>query len=505
MAQNEEMPMPGMIRILSVLFTVIVIWAAPSQGAQRPNILFLVSDDQRADTIAAYGNPRIRTPNMDRLVRGGFNFRDTYCMGSIHGAVCQPSRAMFLSGRTLYRVPMDLKGVKILPQVLGEAGYVTFGTGKWHNGKSSFARGFQRGAAVFLGGMSNHLKVPLVDLKPDGTFTKRRIGEKFSSEIFADAAIDFLKSYRGDRPFFAYVSFTAPHDPRMPPEEFLRMYDPDRMKLPGNFLPRHPFNNGWMTGRDESLAPWPRTREVILNQLAEYYGMITHLDGQIGRLLDVLEATGRKENTVIVFTSDQGLALGSHGLMGKQNLYEHSMGTPLVFLGPGIPAGTSSALAYLYDIFPTLCDLAGLPVPGGVEGKSLAPVWRGEARSVRRSLFTTYEDLMRAVRDDRWKLIRYPRINRTQLFDLKNDPLEMKDLAEDPAQAGRIEAMMKLLRSWQEETGDRQPLTSENPESTEIKLAGRKRRPDPHQPDWIVRKYFGEDATRKGKGKRKGK
>ncbi len=491
--------MSRIIRALLFFCAFFVLWACRLDGAQKPNILFLVSDDQRADTISAYRNPHIQTPAMDRLVKSGFNFRNAYCMGSTHGAVCQPSRAMFLSGRTLYRVPMDLKGVKILPEVLGEAGYVTFGTGKWHNGKQSFARGFQKGTAVFLGGMSNHLKVPVVDLKLDGTVTKQRPGEKFSSELFADAAIGFLKAHKGDRPFFAYVSFTAPHDPRMPPEEFLKMVDPAKLPLPENFLPQHPFHNGWMTGRDEALAPWPLTPEVMREQLAEYYGMVTHLDRELGRILKVLEETGHAKNTIIVFTSDQGLAVGSHGLLGKQNLYEHSMGTPLVISGPGIPAGSSNALVYLYDLFPTLCELAGASLPEKVEGMSLAPIWRGERDSIRGSLFTTYENLQRAVRDERWKLIRYPQINKTQLFDLKSDPHELKNLADDPSQARRVEELMKLLREWQEKTGDQQSLTSEKPKAAEIDLTGRRRKPDPHQPEWIVRKYFEVEGKKKTK------
>ncbi|HUT93199.1 MAG TPA: sulfatase-like hydrolase/transferase [Thermoguttaceae bacterium] len=463
-----------------------------SSAAPRPNILFLLSDDQRIDTIAAYGNPHVKTPHLDRLAGDGFNFRRAHCMGSMHGAVCQPSRAMINSGRTLYRVPMDLEDVKILPEVLREAGYATFGTGKWHNGPKSFARGFALGKAAFMGGMSNHLQVPVADLAPDGTLVNKRTGEKFSSELFADATIGFLKGHRGDKPFYAYLAFTAPHDPRMPPPKFLAMYDPAEIPLPKSFMPQHPFFNGWMTGRDECLAPWPRPPEMIRSQLAEYYGMITHMDEQIGRVLGALEETGRAKNTVILFTSDQGLAVGSHGLLGKQNLYEHSMGSPLIVCGPGVPRGSSDALVYLFDLYPTVCELAGAELPDKVEGKSLVPIWEGRAESVRDSLFTSYENCQRAVRDQRWKLIRYPLINKTQLFDLKNDPDELNNLADDPAQADRVAKMTALLEQWQAKTDDRQPLTSENPQSAEIDLTGRPRKPDPHQPEWIVRKYFGD-------------
>lgn len=470
---------------------LLVVIASSTALAARPNILFLFADDQRRDTIAAYGNPHIETPNLDQLAARGFNFRENYCMGSIHGAVCQPSRAMLMSGRTLYRVPMDLAGVKTLPQLLGENGYTTFGTGKWHNGAASYVRTFQQGTAAFMGGMSDHTKVPIADLSSDGTkLVRRRQGEKFSSELFADAIIEFLARQPADKPFFAYAAFTAPHDPRQPPQANRERYYRSPPPLPANFMAQHPFHNGWMVGRDETLAAWPRTRPVLQEQLCEYYGMVSHLDSQVGRILQSLERTGHAENTIIVYAADHGLAVGSHGLLGKQSLYEHSMGCPLIIAGPGIPHGESSALTYLYDLFPTLCDLTEVSPPDTLEGSSLAPLWRGSAATVRETLFTTYEDKMRAVRDTRWKLIRYPLIDHTQLFDLETDPHELKNLADEPNQQARVTEMLKLLADWQQKTGDTAPLRVAHPEEKQIDLSGRHREPDRWQPDWIIAKYF---------------
>ena len=460
--------------------------------AKKYNFLFLLADDQRADSIHAYGNNYIQTPNLDKLIARGFSFRQNYCLGSNGGAVCVPSRAMINSGRSYFNVDSRMTGVKIMPELLRENGYTTFATGKWHNKEESFLRGFEIGKALYFGGMADHTKVPVVDLGPEGTFVNKRVGEKFSSELFTNAAIEFLENYKEDKPFYAYIAYTAPHDPRNPPMKYRQMYYKNRPPLPKNFKPQHPFDNGHMVGRDENLAPWPRTEEVIRDQLAEYYGLVTHLDEHIGRVTEALRKSRHADNTIIIYAADHGLALGSHGLLGKQSIYEHSMGCPLVFAGPGIPKGGSTkAFSYLLDIFPTVCGLTGLQVPPGVEGKDLRPIWEGRADGVRDSVFLSFSKIQRSVRDKRWKLIRYPQINHTQLFDLENDPDELNNLADEPSQAGRIKQMLQQLKGWQQKVGDNLPLTVANPKSKQIDMTGRKRKPDRWQPDWIVRKYFG--------------
>jgi arylsulfatase A-like enzyme len=207
------------------------------------------------------------------------------------------------------------------------------------------------------------------------------------------------------------------------------MYPPEAMPLPANFMPEHPFDNGEMTIRDELLEKWPRTPEAIRRHLAEYYGMISHLDEQVGRILAALERSGQAESTIVVFAGDNGLAIGSHGLLGKMSLYDHSVRVPLVMRGPGIPRSVrSAALGSLEDIFPTLCDLAGVAAPPDLDGLSLAPILRGARTAVRDHVFGAYQDVQRMIRSERWKLIQYPRIGKTQLFDLANDPHELRDL-----------------------------------------------------------------------------
>lgn len=461
------------LRLASIILFFLLASVNTLCGADRPNIIFLFSDDQRFDTIHALGNAEIQTPNLDGLVKRGFTFTHTYIMGSTQPAVCVCSRAGLMSGRSLFRAPTNLQGVPLLPDVLHSAGINTYGIGKWHNGPASYAAAFNGGDAIFFGGMNDHSRIPVFAFDKQGKYPKARqqICDQFSTTLFADKAVSFLENYQDAQPFFLYVAFTAPHDPRTPPGKYKTMYDPAKLSLPKNFLPRHPFNNGELTIRDEQLAPWPRTESVVRQHLADYYGMISHLDEQIGRILHTLAKTGREQNTIVIFAGDNGLAVGQHGLLGKQSLYEHSVRVPLVMAGPGVPADQkSAALVYLYDLFPTLCELAQVKLPTGVEGQSLLPIVRGETQSARPEIFAAYRDGQRMIRDHEYKLIRYPQINRTQLFDLKKDPKEMHDLADDATQAKRVSDMLARLAKQQENYGDKLPLTSSSPQPMQIEL-----------------------------------
>lgn len=470
------------------------LWPAALRAERRPNIVFLFSDDQRADAVGAYGNTHVRTPNVDRLAERGFRFEAAYVMGGHHGAICAPSRAMLMSGRSLFRVYENLDPVATFPQMLGRAGYATFATGKWHNSRTSFEKGFQQGRNVFFGGMGDHDHLPMEDLRPEGGFTAP-VMQGFSTTRFVDAAVAFIERHAAaapERPFLAYVAFTAPHDPRTPPDEYLARYPPEAVPLPPNFRPVHPFDLGpeTMAVRDEHLAAWPRTPDVVRAQIAEYYALVEQMDVQIGRILQALERTGQLQHTIVVFASDNGLALGSHGLLGKQSLYEHSTRVPLVLAGPGIPRGTSDALVYLFDLAPTLYALTGVAGPDGMDGHDLSPVWRRERPRVRETLFTAYVDAQRAVRDEGWKLIRYPGLHHTQLFDLRTDPYELRDLAGDPAQQERVATMLRWLEDWQRRTGDPHPLTAAVRRPMAFDPSRIERKPDQWQPPRVLDKYF---------------
>lgn len=415
----------------------------------RPNVLFLLTDDLRADAVGALGGSEVLTPNIDALVRRGFVFRNAYCLGSDSPAVCLPSRNMILSGRTYFRWPGRFAPADgpSLPAAFHGAGYESFHCGKRGNVAVEIEKLFQT---------SSYLD----DQK------ERTSGQPGKAVV--DRAIEWLDQRNRSKPFLMYLAFEAPHDPRVADAEYLELYDRERIALPPNYLPVHPFDNGEMTVRDERLAPWPRTEREIRSHLHEYRAVITGLDRHIGRLLEDLRRRGELDRTLVVFSSDHGLAIGSHGLMGKQNLYDAGMKAPLVFAGPGVPHGESEALVYLHDIFPTMCNLAGFAPPAGLDGASLAPIVRGESAAVRDSVFLAYRDVQRAVRDERYKLIRYPKIDRNQLFDLSEDPHETRDLAGDPSQARRIESLTARLREWQERLEDSCPLRIDSPASPEF-------------------------------------
>lgn len=447
----------------------------------KPNVLFFFTDDQRFDTIAALGNQHLHTPNMDRLVASGTTFTHAHIPGGTSGAVCMPSRAMLHTGRTLFHLHGAGESIPADHTLLGEhlqrQGYTTFGTGKWHNGPESYARSFSAGGEIFFGGMDDHWNVPAFHFDPTGRYEstfqecldpfrnkkmRTRRGDhvtagKHSSELFADAAIAHLAQHDSESPLFTYISFMAPHDPRVMPEMFQKLYDPAGMPLPENFTGGHPFDNGALKIRDELLADFPRDPAEVQEHIADYYAMISHLDAQFGRVLDALEESGQLENTIIVFAGDNGLALGQHGLMGKQNLYDHSVRVPLILAGPGVPKGQrSDALVYLLDIYPTLCELVEVETPNSVEGQSLLPALRGEEAAGREFLSLAYTGFQRGVRTKEHKLLEYHVNGRhtTQLFDVAADPHELRNLADDPSMAQTLSTLRAELVRQRDASGD---------------------------------------------------
>ncbi len=446
--------------LLLIISWLIPVGISTATDKPKPNILHIHADDHRADGLHALGNLMLVTPNLDTLVERGMTFTHCYTMGSMIGAVCTPSRTMLLTGRSWQRIPgapaatANAKDpATFLPKVVQAAGYQT-----WHMGK--YGNGFPAGLAEFQ-----------TTIRDDAHGKDDDLDRAHCSQRLADGTIGFLRKRTADKetkPFYIYLAPPVPHDPRSAEEQFHKLYDPAKIKLSPAFMPLHPFDNGEMTVRDEALAPWPRTPEDTKQQNVDYYACVTGLDHHVGRIFAELKASGQWENTIIIFSADNGLSLGEHGLFGKQNLYEFGgMHVPCVIAGPGVTKGKSEALVYLMDLFPTLAEFAGAKLPEGVEGKSLAPILAGKETKVRDVLYTAYRDGQRAIRDNRWKLIRYPLVDRTQLFDLSTDPLELANLADKPERAAKVTELTALLTKEMAAHADTHPLKVANPKPAE--------------------------------------
>lgn len=473
----------------------------------KPNVVVIYTDDHRYTGVHALGGMQVKTPNMDALTADGISFSKAYIMGSFSGATCIPSRAMLLTGRNLFELEGHGHTIPKAHSTMGEAfrdsGYHPYHVGKWHQDFGSLARSFDDGAKVC--GKPNYLtdqyRMPYSDWQKDGNYkesdsylleydaegktTRRALTandkrgptgtEKTGphvSEVLVDEANKFLNEYKKKKPFFMYLAFPTPHDPRQAPKKYRDMYPVAKIELPPSYMPQHPFDNGHMFLRDEELAPWPRTVAIAKQELADYYAIITHLDAQIGKVITALRESGAYENTLIVFAGDSGLAVGNHGLLGKQNVYdEDGVHIPLIFSGNLIKDKGSlrDALVYNSDIFPTLCAMAGIDTPSSVTGENLQPVINNESKSVRDYTYHAYKQFQRAYRKGDYKLIEYVRANEwnknegesirgsrvTQLFNIKEDPWEVYDLSFFPEHAELLETMQNEIKSKSLELGDK--------------------------------------------------
>lgn len=457
---------------------ILAVLPVDTQGddlpAEPPNVLFLFADDYSFEAIGALDLVDVETPNLDRLYRRGTVFSRAYNMGGWDGAICVASRCMLVTGRTIWdahsiyeSTEAERQAGRFWPLLMRSAGYDTYMTGKWHV-RTDASSAFDVARHV-RPGMPNQTDEGYRRPTPgrpdpwdpsDPRFGGFWAGGTHWSEVTAEDAIDYIDRATGrESPFFMYIAFNAPHDPRQAPREYVDRYPPEGVDVPSNFLPLYPYADHIGCGpglRDESLAPFPRTEFAVKVHRGEYFAIISHLDRQIGRILDALDASGKADSTLVVFTADHGLSVGHHGLLGKQNLYEHSTRVPFAIAGPGIESGrVIDSPIYLQDIMPTTLELADLPIPEHVGFVSLLPLLRGDPEApTRSSIYGAYMNLQRSVTRDGFKLILYPGAGVARLFDLDNDPDERHDLAGDPGQADRLGSLYDELLRLQEELGD---------------------------------------------------
>lgn len=461
-----------MRRLPLALCFALTCLAACAQESKKPNILFIFADDQSYETVRAFGNNEIQTPTLDRLASQGTTFTHCYNMGSWSGAVCIASRMMLNSGRFVWRAQklhskseQERAAGRWWSEHMKGAGYKTYFTGKWHC-KASAQKSFDVAKNV-RGGMPNQTKEGYGRPKADGTDPWSPYDPKFGgfwkggkhwSEVVGDDAIDFIDDAKSqEKPFFMYIAFNAPHDPRQSPKEYVDRYPLDKVSVPKNFLPLYPYKDKIALGtkqRDESLGTFPRTEHCVKVNRQEYYAIITHMDAQIARILDRLEASGMRDNTWIFFTADHGLSCGHHGLMGKQNMYDHSVRVPFMVVGPGVKEGAKNGGSiYLQDAMATSLELAGVDKPEHVEFNSVLPMLDGKP-SPYETIYGGYLNVQRSVRTDDYKLILYPEANVARLFNLKEDPDEMVDLAGKEESLPIMKELFAELLKHQEQLDD---------------------------------------------------
>lgn len=459
---------------------ILILFISATMAAERPNVLFLFADDHCYEAVRSFGHTDIDTPNLDRLAARGTSFTRAYNMGSWSGAVCVASRTMLVTGRSVWDANKFYqttnaereKGV-LWPQLMKKAGYKTYMTGKWHI-QTDAAKCFDVVLDVRAGmpkTVPTAYNRPIADQTDAWSPFDKTLGGFWEggthwSEVVRDNTLGFLADAKQqEKPFFIYAAFNAPHDPRQAPKEFIDQYPLSRIAMPQNFLPEYPHKDGIgcaHTLRDENLAPMPRTELSVKTHRQEYYALISHMDAQIGSILDALDASGQAENTWIFFTADHGLAVGHHGLFGKQNMHDHSVRVPFLVAGPGVAKGVKNdAAIYLQDVMATALDLAGAEKPKHVFYNSLRPLLSGEQKqSSYESVYGAYLELQRAVTHDGWKLIAYPKAKALRLYHLTEDPQEMTDLAANPEHAAMKKSLFERLVKLSAKMGDKVDLRS---------------------------------------------
>ena len=413
-----------------------------------PHILIIYPDQMRADALSCAANPCIETPNMDRLAREGVRFHHAYTAFPL----CCPWRASLMTGKyphshglcaNHYPVPLDQV---FLPQILADHGYQTGYFGKWHlNGgrKHDYVPPDQRlGFETFVGFSRGHRYFQSIYYRNNDR--KPFVSSRYEPDYQTDQLIDFMEGSLSDprnRPFFGMICYGPPHPPLTAPQEYLELFPPDDIPLRGNV--------------PDDEATQRKAREF----LAKYYGLVKSVDDDIGRILEWLDAADIADDTIVILVSDHGEMACEHGLMDKKIYYEASMRVPFILRFPRRLEGgriVNSLVDPSVDIMPTLLDICRIPAPRGVQGMSCVSLLDGSRASIRDAVY--YEICMeregpeafpvpeRGVRTLDWLYVRTERAPKA-LFDLKNDPLELTNLAESPNHRAAAEELDRRLQA----------------------------------------------------------
>jgi arylsulfatase A-like enzyme len=462
-------------------------------AAGRPNVVVLITDDQAVGTMGFEGHPFSRTPHLDRLAAEGATFANAF----VTTPLCSPSRASFLTG--LYarshgvrvnRAPFP-RDLPTFASLLTAAGYDSAYVGKWHMGEEAGPRPGFGYTASFVGQGKYNGNYFLVG-GPEGV--QEIPDPRWVDEASTEYALEFLRRER-EAPFLLVVGFKAPHRPQLPAEADRRLYpealpvEPPNADARPPFPFSHEFNQlaaaagvapkdfslpeGWRAPEGPRPGPgWPGRKGTEVERERDYYRVIHGIDRCVGRLLDTLDELGVADDTVVVFVSDNGLSLGSHGMVGKRTAYEESLRVPLLVRYPAlVPAGSSIEPMVLgVDLAPTILALAGEEVPESMQGRDLAPLLVGHADEPvpwrESGVFEFFLDDLEHVpsflptnvslRTSRWKLIEYPGYPQwTELFDLEEDPGEERNLATTEAGALRVESLREELARLESALGPR--------------------------------------------------
>ena len=422
------------------------------KAPQRPNIVFILSDDHRADTMGNMGHPFVKTPNLDRIAKEGVKFTNDFAAIPL----CSPSRGCFLTGQYAHRhgvknnyTPWNDRNVTFL-ELLKNSGYKNAFFGKWHMpGRLPDLLGKAVDRFVTFtasGGQGLYNDCPLFI---DGHLTQRK--GKYLTEDLTDLALDFIRENK-DGPFCVYLAHKAPHQPFVPPPALQDLYDDADA---GRTLP--PEYHAWIQVKEGS--PYYGVLGRVVEKYLDYHRVITAMDQQIGRVLAELDSLGIADNTVVVYTSDNGYFWGEKELIDKRFPYEEATRIPLLVRYPEKiknPGRTSTEMALSIDMAPTLLELAGLKVPPNVQGISLAPILTDEKNSPHRSSvhLEYFKDFpynvpsWDAVRTDRFLYVEYEGDKGEELFDIRNDPRTMHNLIATPEGKGALPEMQDLMKQY---------------------------------------------------------